>query len=97
MICAWVGGHGYFGASTEPALPALSSPVFTGGPTVPVLIVNVPDDVPVPLVGFKAVGVQPTGMLLPSSDIVGAVGSPLHSMMELSTFGVTPEADHVMT
>jgi hypothetical protein len=64
---------------------------------VPVLMVNVPVDVPAAVVGFKAVGVQPTGMLLPSNDIVGEVGSPLHSMIELRTFGVTPEADQVTT
>jgi hypothetical protein len=78
-------------------LPALSLPAVTGGPIVPVLIVNAPDAVPVALVCFNEVGVQPTGMLFPSNEIVGAVGSPLHSMIELKAFGVTPDADHVTT
>jgi hypothetical protein len=95
--CAAVGGHGNFGASTSPLFPALSIWFETGGPVGPCTILNVPDDVPSGFVSFSCTGVQPTGMLLPWKRIVGAVGSPLHSMIELSTLGVTPDADQLIT
>jgi hypothetical protein len=94
--CAGVGGHGYLAASVAPGFPALSVWFATGGPTVvcagPPMIVKLPDTVPEAGTKARCTGEQPTGMLLPWKRIVGALGSPLHSMIEPSAPTVMPVA-----
>jgi len=63
-----------------------------GGPTVPSSTVKFPVTFPVEGTIASETAEQPTGTALPWMVTVGAVKSPLHSVIEPNTPGVKPVA-----